>query len=187
MKAPIPPMARTANAPTCPYHGSFVRLISMTVRYRGLSGHSRWRIKQLPTVAQPGSSLRLLKLRLDAELDEIASRRRRLGLAVDNLHRLLEISRVLQVGDEVGERRQHHAAAVDDDVVAGLLELGEPQHRRQSPAHLVEHVDRLGLPLPELLDELHALLQLRLALFELLHLHDDRMQPRRFLLRFGEV
>ena len=32
-----------------------------------------------------------------------------------------------------------------------------------------------------------ALLQLRLALLELLHLLDDRVQPRRFLLRGGDV
>ena len=37
--------------------------------------------------------------------------------------------------------------------------------------------------LAQLLDEHDALLQLRLALLELLHLLDDRVQPRGFLLR----
>ena len=51
-----------------------------------------------------------------------------------------------------------------------LLQLGEPQHRRQRAADLVEHVDRAGLALAQLLDQRDALLQLRLALLELLHL-----------------
>ena len=47
---------------------------------------------------------------------------------------------------------------VDDDFVAVLFEFREPQHRRQRAADLIEHVDRLGLALPELLDQLDALL-----------------------------
>ena len=61
--------------------------------------------------------------------------------------------------------------------------LGQPQHRRQRAADLIEHVHRTGLVLAQLLDERDALLQLRLALLELLDLRDDRVQPRRFLLR----
>jgi hypothetical protein len=48
-------------------------------------------------------------------------------------------------------------------------------------------VDRARLVLAKLLDERHALLQLRLALLELLNLRDDRMQPRRFGLCRGDV
>src|SRR5436190_10095556 len=137
MKAPMPATANTANAPICPYHGSFVRLIFLTVRYGGYRAVLGAALHQLPAIACLGSSLRL-KLRLDAELDQIARSRRWLGLAVDDLDRLFEISRRFEVAHEVRQRRQHHAPAVDQDVVAGLFELGEPQHRRQSPAHLVE-------------------------------------------------
>ena len=50
-------------------------------------------------------------------------------------------------------------------------------------ADLVEHVDRPGLSLAQLLDQHDALLQLGAALLELLHLHDDRPEPRGLLLR----
>ena len=56
------------------------------------------------------------------------------------------------------------------DVGAHLLHFGQPQHRRQRPADLVEHVDRTGLALPQIFDEHDALRQLRLALLEVLDL-----------------
>ena len=68
-----------------------------------------------------------------------------------------------------------------------LLQRREPQHRRQRAADLIEHVDRPRLALAQLLDEHHALLQLRLPLLELLDLQDDRVQPRGFLLRVRDV
>ena len=46
---------------------------------------------------------------------------------------------------------------------------------------------RAGLSLPELLDQHDALLQLRLALLELLYLLNDRVQPYGFLLRGGNL
>src|SRR5262249_42285899 len=44
-----------------------------------------------------------------------------------------------------------------------------------------------GLTLPQLFDQHDALLQLRFPLLELLHLLDDRVEPRRLLLRRGDV
>jgi hypothetical protein len=44
-----------------------------------------------------------------------------------------------------------------------------------------------GLVAAQLLDERDALLQLRLALLELLDLRDDRVQPLRFLLGGGNI
>ena len=81
--------------------------------------------------------------------------------------------------DEVGQRRSATCSGRRSrSSVAGLLQLGEPQHRRQRAADLIEHVHRAGLALAQLLDQHDALLQLRLALLELLDLLDHRVQPR---------
>jgi len=57
----------------------------------------------------------------------------------------------------------------------------------QTPADLVQHVDRAALPLPQLFDQGHALHQLRLLVLELLHLHDRRAQALAFLLCVRQV
>src|ERR1700682_3107196 len=126
----------------------------------------------------------LLKDRLDAELDELALRLRRwFARGADDLDGPLEVPRRLEVRDEIRHADRRRAFAVDDDVGTGLLHLREPQRRRQRAADLIQHVDRTGLSLAELLDEDDALLQLRLTLLELLHLLNDRMEPCRLLLR----
>ena len=93
-------------------------------------------------------------------------------LRADDLDRPLEVAGRFEIGDEVGQPGQRRAPAVDRRLrrVAGLLQLGEPQHRRQRAADLIQHVHRAGLALAQLLDQHDALLQLRLALLELLHL-----------------
>ncbi len=56
---------------------------------------------------------------LDDELDEFRrGRRGRHDLAVDDLDRAREVARVLEVADEVRQRRQRQAVALDRDVVA---------------------------------------------------------------------
>src|SRR5207245_541370 len=67
--------------------------------------------------------------------------------------------------------------------VRRLLHLGQPKHRWQRATDLIQHVDRAGLVLPELLDQRDPLLQLRASLLELLNLRNDRVEPRGFLLR----
>src|SRR6266540_5801959 len=130
---------------------------------------------------------RLLKDRLDAELDQLARRlRHRFGARADDVDRPLEVSGRLEVRHEIRHANRRRAFALDDDFGAGLLDFRQPQHRRQGPADLIEHVDRTSLALAQLFDEHDALLQLRLALLELLHLLDDRMQARRLLLRGGD-
>src|SRR6185295_16004821 len=54
-------------------------------------------------------------------------------------------------------------------------------------ADLIQHVDRARLAFPQLLDEDDALLELGLSLLELLNLKNDRVEPRRFLLRVGDI
>src|SRR5262245_3634684 len=131
---------------------------------------------------------RRLEFSLDAELDELTRRLgQRFGRRADDLDRPLEVAGRFQVRDEIGEPRQRRAPAVDDDGGLGLLQLRQPQHRRQRAADLIEHVHGSGLSAAQLLDEDDALLQLRLALLELLYLLDDRVQPRRFLLRRGDI
>ena len=80
-----------------------------------------------------------------------------------------------------------HLPSITTSSAPALLQLGQPQHLRQRAADLIEHVHRAGLPLAQLLDQHDALLQLRLALLELLHLLDHRVQPRRLLLRGGDL
>ena len=54
------------------------------------------------------------------------------------------------------------------DVGAGLPQIGQPHRVGQRPADLIEQVHRAGLPLPKLLDQRDALLQLRAPRLELL-------------------
>ena len=68
-----------------------------------------------------------------------------------------------------------------------LLQLGQPQRRRQRAADLIEHMDGPRLAFAKLLDEHGALLQVGLPLLEVLDLLDNRVQPRRFLLRVRDV
>ena len=112
-------------------------------------------------------------------------RLRVVDLAVDDLDRLAEIAAVLQVGDEVGQRRQRRAAALDRQLAAVLLELREPQHLGQRLAQFVEHVHAAALALAQRFDQRDPLLQLLLLLVERRHLLKDRLQARRLALRFG--
>ena len=64
----------------------------------------------------------------------------------------------------------------EHDVVALLRHVGQPQTLRDRLADFVEHVNRAALAAAQLLDERDALLELRLAGFELLHLRQDRPQ-----------
>src|SRR5262245_1446580 len=197
------------NATICEYHGRLLRLISTLVPspYRGsppqpLSFFARERalcatpsrsaLKEhlrclwaLTTRAHPRYTpwSGLLELRFDAECDQLAGRLRgRLGVCADDVNRSLEGAGRFQIRDEIRQSRERRAPPVDDDIGSGLLQSCEPHHLRQCPADLIEHAYGSGLALPKLLDQHDALLQLRLALFELLHLLNDRLQPRRFLL-----
>src|SRR5262249_20879808 len=68
-----------------------------------------------------------------------------------------------------------------------LAPTREAHHRGQRAAQLIEHVHGALLTFPELLDQHDALLQLRLLLFELLHLLDDAVQPRGLCLLLGNL
>src|SRR6476659_5717163 len=130
---------------------------------------------------------RLLEHGLDTELDDLGLRlRHRLGARADDVDGPLEVAGRFEIRDEIGYADRRSALAVDHDLRAGLLHLGEPQHRRQRTADLIQHVHRTGLPLAQLLDQHDALLQLRLPLHELLDLLDHRVEPRRLLLRGGD-
>src|SRR5262245_3123684 len=130
---------------------------------------------------------RLLKNGLDTELDHLGLRlRHHLGARADDVDGPLEVPGRFQIRDEVGYADRRGAFAVDDDLSAHLLHFRQPQHRRQRTADLIQHVHGAGLPLAQLLDQHHALLQLRLPLLELLHLLDHRVEPRRLLLRGGD-
>jgi hypothetical protein len=66
---------------------------------------------------------------------------------------------------------------------AALRHRDQPQPIRQRLADFVEDVDRPGLAAPELLDQRDALLQLRLAGLELLHLRQHRRELLRLRFR----
>src|SRR4029453_11255752 len=203
----MPAPARIANAPICAYHGNFVRLMSIAIAtqpYREIfDAFYVANCRLLPIFLFPGSPLFtrdlsalfwrwrrrwLLKLRFDAELDQLERRlRQRFDLTADNVDRLLEVARSLQVRHEIGQACDRHAPAIDSHGIVGLFEGRQPQHRRKRPTDFIEHVHRTRLVLAKLLDEDDSLLKLRLPLFELLDVLNDRVQSCRFLLSLGDV
>ena len=68
--------------------------------------------------------------------------------------------------DEIRQRRQRRAAAVDRQLAAVLLHSVSHSMSGTRLAQFVDHVDGARLPLAQLLDQLHALLQLLLLLVE---------------------
>src|SRR5438067_2669544 len=48
----------------------------------------------------------------------------------------------LEIGHQIGHADRSRALSFDDDVVAGLLQRREPQHRRQRTTDLIQHMDR---------------------------------------------
>src|SRR5690606_6175779 len=105
---------------------------------------------------------------------------RLLDLARDDLDGPAEGARALEVADEVGQRRERRRAAVDGDGGARLAEAREPEPLRQAAADLIQQRHRRVLPGAELLDEGHALLQLRALRLELLDLLEDGGQALAF-------
>src|SRR5207249_8295086 len=178
------PTSRPSRGPTTP----------------ALSGRSTPAFTKLPTCFTCPTQLRRgpcwtcptrfggrLKMRLDAELDQLARRLwEHLRQRRDDFNRSLEVPGAFQGGDEIRQAGQRGAAAVEHDVGADLFHLRQPQHPGQRATDLIQQVNRTRLISFQLLDQRDPLLELRLALLELLHLQDDGVETCRFLLRGGD-
>src|SRR5687768_16491677 len=111
----------STNAPTCPYHGSLARLnLATAASLRDLAARRRRRDR-----LNPGHLERAANRKLDELGPAVAAGNDR---ALDDLDRTNEVARCFEVADEVGQRRQGEAAALEGQRVAALLDRGEPGH-----------------------------------------------------------
>jgi hypothetical protein len=124
----------------------------------------------------------------NSEADDVDRRvvlpdRQRFDLAVDDLDRPEQQVRAPEIAHEIGERDEGRAAPLNRQRLRGLFHVGQPEHVRETAAHVIEQLHRDALAGAELFDQLHALLQLPAPRLELLHLGEERLQPRLLALR----